>query len=466
MPRHEKIILYISGTAIDFTWLYALTVFSAVSLGGHPLTVIPLLIVFIFAAMMTHLMHGKGLRIITVGLAGALGLAISLILAAYLISGSGRTILDYIWLKEFFLAPHRAIDWLRTISVLFWTAAIWFAGIFFALRPLGHERVSSRFDVGLAAFLCLFLLKFVIEMKGGAKIHDNLMLACACVFFFFGLLAIGITRASGPENARIVDGRRKVGIMFGFIGAVFLSVIGLVVFLRQPLAQAAGMGYSILTKAGSSAGSIFVQFIRFLYLPKQMKIKEPPSGGQGSIFDHLSSGAASPWTETVGRALTWLFGTFMGIMIVMVITAGIIAIVRWLMARTARHDRTARLRCKSPAARYRVKALIASLLKHLKPRETAADYYRAFKFWSLLSGIRKRQNETPSEFSARIGKIFPAIAAETGFITYAFNREFYGNIRLTGEEMACVRSNWRKLKNPGLWPHRVRSLVRKHPVPH
>ena len=460
MTRYEKTLLYLSGTVMDLSWLYAWAAFSVMSLGGAPLPLVQVIALFIFGAAVSRLAHGKGFRVITVGLAHVLGVCGALFSTLHFVSGSRRAIIDPAWAPEFFTASHTAAQWLCFILAAFWTAAIWLSGVFFALRPATHEKVASRFDVGLAAFLCLVLIRFAVEMKGVVTPPGGLTLISACIFFFFGLLAIGITRADGPGATNLIHGRRKMGIVLGFICAVFLSVVTLAVFLRRPLSLAAGVGCNALAAAGSSVRSLFLRFIGFLYLPRQVKIKEPPSGGQGSMFDHITSPGPVPWMETAGKALAWLFGTFAGIMIVIIIIIGAVWIVRRLLARTKKEARPAARPLRLPAALKRLKALFAGALRRLRRRRTAADFYRALKAWSALSGIRLAGCETPSEFSARIKEAFPAVTPEIDSITRAFNREFYGDITLGRDEIRSVRSCWRKVTSPRLWPGRLKTLVK------
>lgn len=460
MKRYERTLLYVSGIIMDLSWLYAWATFSVISLGGNPLPLMQIVALFIFGAVISRVVHGRGFRVITVGLVQALAACAALFWTMHFLSGSQRTIIDLAWTAEFFITPHPAAAWLYFITGAFWTVAIWLSGVCFPLRPATHAKVSSRFDTGLAAFLCLVLIRFVIEMKGGPPAQGGLIVISACVFLFFGLLAIGITRAQGPEAASLIYGRRKMGIVLGFISAVFLTVVSLVVFLRQPLSLVAGVGYNALTQAGSSLGSLFARFIRFLYLPRQVRIKEPPSGGQGSIFDHVASSGGGPWMETAAKMLAWLFGTFAGIMIVIIIVTGAVWIIRRLLARTRKDGRPAGRSSHFLATLLRFKAFVAGSLRYLGRCRTASDFYRALKIWSRLSGIRPAGCETPLEFSDRIKETFPAIGLEIDSITHAFNREFYGNITLGRDEIRSVRSSWRKMTTPRLWPGRLKTLVK------
>lgn len=459
MRRFETTLLYLSGIIVDFSWLYAWASFSVLSLGYLPLPLVRSIALFICGMAVIRIVHGRGLRIITVGFVQLLGICAALLSTLHFMSGSHRTIIDLAWLPEFFMISHTATEWLYIILTTFWTIAIWFSGFFFALRPATHEKVCSRFDIGLAAFLCLLLIRSVADIRGVVMGNGYFTIISACIFFFFGLLAIGITRAHSPEATSLIYGRRKIGIIFGFISAVFLSAVSLIVFLRQPLSLAAGVGYNALVKTGSSARALFVQLIRFLYSPRQISIKEPPSGGNGGAFDHIASSGSPPWMATAIKALSWLIGTFAGILVIIVIIIGAVWITRILLARTKKDGRPTGRTFNIPAVLKRIKALFAEMLRSFRPRRTAADFYRALKAWSALSGIRPVACETPSEFSRRIKKSFPAINLEIDFITHAFNREFYGNIPLGGDEIRSVRSCWRKISSPRLWPERLKTLV-------
>lgn len=460
MTRYEKTLLYVSGTIMDLSWLYAWAAFSLVSLGAGPLPAVRIIALFMFGAAVGRIVHGKGFRVVTVGSVQVLGICAALFWTMHFLSGSHRTIVDLAWAAEFFITSHTATEWLYFILTAFWTVAIWLNGFFFALRPATHEKVSSRFDIGLAAFLCLVLFRFAIETRGAVTAQGDFTVISACIFSFFGLLAIGITRAHGPGATGRIYGRRKMAIILGFISAVFLCVVSLVVFLRRPLSLVAGVGYNALAKAWSSAGSLFLKFIRFLYLPRQVTVKESPSGGQGGIFDHMASSGSVPWMETAAKVLAWLFGTFAGIMIVIIIITGAVWIVRRLLARTKKEGWPAGRPFYFLATLKRLKALFAGALRSLRRRRTAADFYRALRAWSALSGIRLAGCETPSEFSGRIKEAFPAVGLEIDSITHAFNREFYGDIRLGRDEVRSLRSCWRKVTSPRLWPGRLKTLLK------
>ncbi len=460
MKRYERILLYGSGCVMEISWLYAWVAFSLVSLGGAPLPVIRVAALFIAGAAISRILHCKGLRVATLGIMHVLGIFAALLWTMHYIVNTRQPIVDLVWLAEFFLSPHQAIEWLCFVLAVFWTAAIWLSGVFFSLRPATHEKVSSRFDIGLAAFLSLVLIKFAIEMKGGLSVQNNLSVTSACIFFFFGLFAIGITRAHGLKAVSLVEGHRKIGIVLGFISAVFFSVISMVVFLRQPLSDAAGMGYGLLAKAGSFAGSVFIGFIKFLYFPKRAGGGVPPSGGQDSMFDHISSAGGGAWMETAGKIFAWLVGSFMGLVVIVLIITAAVWTVRWLLSRTEKKDRPVRQSFNTRAILKRIAALLTASIRHFGRSKTAAGFYRALKVWSRLSGIQPMAHETPSEFSRRVRMNFPVIKLEIDTILHAFNREFYGDATLSRDEIKLIHSSWRKIASPRLWPGRLKTLVR------
>ncbi len=461
MRRTEKILLYFCGAVMDFTWLYAWAIFSMISIGKNGFPLADTAAIFIAAAALTRICAGRGLRIITLGLLQAAGLAAAALRGVYLMSGATGAFLDPRWLVEFWTGSHSDMEWFGLVIALFFTSAIWLGGAFFAVRPAAHAKICSRFDLGLAAFFGLVLITMVLVVKGGMPMGDTLTGPLACIFFFFGLLAIGMTRATGAASSGFIGGRRRLGVVMGFICAVFLSVISLVAFFQQALARAAGTGYGLLKDGASSVGSIFLWCVKFLYLPRQAKIREGPSGSQGSILDHLSPSDSAQWVEVAGTIAAWLFGTFLGLTILVVTVVAAASVIRWLFSRTAKNNPSG-MRRSLPRAVLRVFGLIVLLIgkagRTLRGYSTAADFYRALSGWSRRSGVRPDISETPSEFSSRLSRKFPALEGEIEAITGAFNKEFYGEITLRGEEIDIVRLSWRKLRNPACWPVRLKTL--------
>jgi hypothetical protein len=462
MRGAERALLAVCGAVLDFAWLYAWAAFSMISLEGDAPALLYSAAIFAAAALLTALSAGRGLRIISVGVLQSAGIVAAALWTVYVMSGATGPLLDNRWIAGFFGTSHSAMEWLGLGVALFWSTALWLGGAFFAVRPRTHHRICSRFDLGLAAFFTLVLIKLALAVKGNILVGDTMTGPLAFVFFFFGLVAIGMTRTGGREAPGLVRGRRKFGVVLGFICAVFLSAMGLVVFFQQPLARAAGTGYGLLTGGAASVGSIFLWFIRLLYMPRQGKLREAPGGSGPGGPGYSFTADSEPWMETVGRILAWLFGTALGIVILVVAAMAAFYVIRWLLSRTEKRTGTGRYNCLlRMVLRFRdLLVLLAGRTRRLLRRHrTAADVYRALAGWSKRSGIRRGGSETTREFSSRLSGTFPSLANEIGSITEAFNRELYGQMAITGEEMALLKANQRRLASPSFWPARLRALI-------
>lgn len=70
------------------------------------------------------------------------------------------------WVLDFFMLDRAVTGWLFLILLLFCVSFLWFCGIRLSLKPTDQAAVSHRFDVGLACFLALGLIKLLINVKG------------------------------------------------------------------------------------------------------------------------------------------------------------------------------------------------------------------------------------------------------------------------------------------------------------
>ncbi|HOE18546.1 MAG TPA: DUF4129 domain-containing protein [Syntrophorhabdaceae bacterium] len=471
MKRSESVLLSFAGAVMEFTWLFAWAAFSTMSIAQRYIPLPEAAAIFLAGAVITGLSTGRGLRVISIVLLQAAGIAYATFRAIYIFNDVASPFISHRWIVEFFGASHSAMGWLLFVVSVFWAMAFWAGGARFAVRPKDHEKICSRFDLGLAAFLCLFLLKFALKVKGNISISDPLTGPLACTFFFFGLASIGMTRGRAAAAFDLIAGYRRFGVVLGFILAVFASVVSVVVFFQQPLANAARAGYGLIKGGASYLGIIFVSLIRFIYLPKQTKAGSQPAGPQGGMLDRIVPADTPAWMEVVLKVLGWLLGTVFGLIVLAVFAFAAFYFIKWLFSRTkaGRVDQErGSFLVRAIRRLWAILALLASKARRaLKGYRTAADYYIALTQWSRRSGIRRRLNETPSEFCSRLTKRFPALEQEIGTIVAAFNREFYGDIALGSGEIAAAQLAWRKLRNPVRWLQRLRAFFSANtdPVP-
>jgi len=197
-------------------------------------------------------------------------------------------------------------------------------------------------------------------------------------------------------------------------------------------------------------------------MPRQAKMRDGPSGSSGSSIGSYFQSDNAQWVEVVSKVLAWLFGTFLGLTMLVVTAVAVFYVVRWLFSRTARDHSDVKRRSLSDLVRrfWGLITLFAGKARRfLGGNSTAADFYRALTIWSRRSGVQPEPNETPSEFSCRLAGVFPSLRHEIESIAGAFNREFYGETTLGREEIDFIRLSWRKLRNPSSWPVRLKTRV-------
>lgn len=462
MKRSPNVLLSLAAAVMEFTWLYAWATFSTISVAQRNTPCLEAAVIFLAGAVITGLSKGRGLRVISIMFLQAAGLVYAALRAIYIFNDVHSAFFSHQWLVGFFGASHNAMEWLLLVVSVFWASAFWVSGARFAVRPRTHEKTCSRFDLGLAAFLCLLLMKFALQVKGNISVNDPVTGPLACIFFFFGLTSIGMTRGWAAASSDLIAGHRRFGVIMGFICAVFASVVSLVVFFQHPLASAARASYGLIRGGVSSLGVIFASFIRFLYLPRQARVIEPSSSPKGGMFDRLSSFGNAAWMEVAGKILGWLFGTALGLIMLAVIIFSVIYFVKWLFSPTRADRNKMDWGMLLPRVFARVWSLVILLAgkvrRALRGYRTAADLYMALTQWSRLSGIRRRLDETPSELCSRLTLKFPTLKKEIDAIVTAFNREFYGEMALDSGEFAVVHLAWRKLRSPARWPLRLRAF--------
>lgn len=460
MKRSEKVLLFLAAAVMELAWLYAWAMFSMISAAQRHTPLLEVAIIFLAGAAITGLSTGRGLRIISIVFLQAAGLVCAALRAIYIFNDITSAFFSHRWIVEFFGAPHSAMEWFLLVMSVFWSSAFWVSGARFAVRPKTHERICSRFDLGLAAFFCLLLMKFILLVKGNISINDPLTGLLACIFFFFGLTSIGMTRGRAAASSDLIAGYRRFGVIMGFICAVFASVVSIVAFFQHPLAGAARVSYGLIRGGVSYLGMFFINFIRFIYLPKQTMADKPSPGSKERMLDQFLSSGSAGWMEIPLKILSWLLGTALGLIMLAILVLSAFYFIKWLFSRTRTDDTNKDrglffLQAVKRAWGFFV-LLVIKARQALRGYRTAADFYMALTRWSRRSGIRSRLNETPSELCSRLTVRFPALTKEIGAIVAAFNREFYGEMLLGSGEIAAMQLAWRKLRSPARWLQRLK----------
>jgi hypothetical protein len=359
------------------------------------------------------------------------------------------------WIAEFFGKTRDSQEWLLLVIILISVSVFWMAGVAFARRPSTYLSICTRFDYGVTAFFCLFILKSLLLVKGGIAVRDPTPLLLLFPFFIFSLVAIGFARNADRIQRNFLAGFRGAGMLVSFSAAFLALGAGLVLFFMSYLSAAAQAGYGVLKSAAGPLLPILERVLLFLFgrLPEHNALFPPTEKNEAP---YQLSGESSAWSEN----LAWvLFGLMLLIGIILCIL-GIWRLVRWLISRSPKEERK--------LINWQLMVLWAQRLwgtldagfkwavQKLEGYRDPVQLYGAFLKWGRRSGLPHRLSETPSEYSARLQKHFPSLTGDIGGIVEAFNLVVYAEVDFDDKQMTPVKLSWKRLRSVRNWPARMK----------
>lgn len=459
MIGKERLLLHVLTNGMELSWLCAWAIFATIGTMGRPFPLVEATVTFVGGFVLTRLSRGRGWRVIWVGAvqgAGLIGAAAGVLHGLYY---AGRPLLDRTWMLDFLSSARSPVDWIFLALMLAWAIVFWIGGTRLAVRPLAYTAVCTRFDLGLAAFVLLFLAKLLVAVNGG-QLEDRISPLFLWPFFVASLLAIGTIRLRSDGQKAFLSGYRGLGVFLTFTVGALLVAGTLALFSLPYLTFAAEVGLVALKGAGVAVSPFLLWILRRLFAPQTLRADpaSPPSGHNLPTIP--SPGPESWWMALVEKALLWSAGILLVVAVVALVGLCLYLLLRFLWSRTPRrpdHHRQA----TSPLAWFRrLGAFLAGLRTRLAGLRCARDGYRALLTWARRSGLRPAPAHTPAEIGAQLQQRFPRLCAEIGSIVEAFNEEVYRETILSAGRMAEVRSAWRRLRSPRQWLARIRVLWR------
>jgi hypothetical protein len=463
MRKDRGVLLFLAHGGMELSWLYAWATFLMTSIAHRPFPLGEAIGTFLLAAALTLVVRGMGLRVISVLGLQALGvlLAASRIVYIFDYRAYAYSYFGKAWLVEFLGRTRDPLDWFILVIVLIFALLFWLSGVTLARRSTAYLTICSRFDLGVAALLCLLLVKVLLLVKGGIDVKDPAPVLLLFPYFIFSLLAIGLARNRSSVQKNFLAGYRGVGVLASFTLLVLAFAAGVVLLFMPYLSAAAEVGYGVLKSAAAPLGPILVRVLRFLFFGvrvRQDASSSQPGGHEGKF---IPPGESSWWSELVERVLAWgllSLGVLMGLVLCAI---GTWYLLRWLFSRTSKQERKpihwqlALLWAQAVWAALRMGCQRA--VRKLKGCRDAVQLYRALLNWGRRSGLPHLLSETPAEYGSRLRKQFPHLIGEIGGIVETFNLVVYGEAALDDEQMALARLSWRRLRSPRYWPARLKA---------
>jgi len=365
------------------------------------------------------------------------------------------------WLVEFLGRTRDPLEWLILVIILIFGVLFWLGGVTLARRSTAYLTICSRFDLGVAAFFCLLMVKLLLLVKGGIEVKDPAPELLLFPFFIFSLLAIGLARSRGSARRDFLAGYKGIGVLASFTVVVLAFGAGLVLLFMPYLIAAAEAGYGVLRSAAGPLSPILVRVLRFLFFGARMRQEASSSSPGGHEAEFVSSGESSWWSELVARVLEWGF-LGLGMVLGLILCAlGAWYLLRWLFSRTSKQQRQPiHWRLLVVWAQRQWVALVLGVqrvVQRFKGYCDALQLYRALLKWGRRSGLPHLLSETPAEYGSRLRKQFPCLTGEIRGIVEAFNLVVYGEVALDDEQMTLAKLSWRRLRSPRYWPSRLKS---------
>jgi hypothetical protein len=461
MKAKRGVLLVLANGGMELSWLYAWANFIMIAMIHRPFPLPEALGTFALAAALTLVARGSGWRVILILGIQVAGFVCAASRIVYVLGSWSFPYLSQGWIIEFFGRPRGFVEWFIFAVLLFFALCFWMGGLALARRSDAYLKICARFDLGVAAFAGLFLIKFLFLVKGNMDIHDHAAEALLFPFFLFSLLAIGMARNRSMAQRDFLSGYQGIGIFMSFTVVVLVFGAGLILLFLPYLTMAAEFGYGILKTTARPLGPILVTIIRFLFMHGLRRPETRPQSGGGEEVDIVSSTETSWWIELLEKVLGWGFMGLAVLVGIIVCCLGAWYLLRWLFSRTSRSE--------EKHIQWNLIFLWASrlwagllvfwqkLAARLKGFKDAAQLYAALLRWGRRSGLSCFLSETPAEYGGRLKRQFPSLEWNIGVIIDAYNRQVYGEMVLDESQLTRAKRSWRCLRSPYYWPSRFKA---------
>ena len=286
---------------------------------------------FGFAATLFH--RDRGWRRISILIFHLLIFVAGLFIALYLQGEPYSLFEDFTGLLHWLKGPKEALQWLFLALFLILMGIVWKRGSSLAFHPLNRETVYNRFDLGIAAFFALLIIKTVLAVKGGIIITQLKVQWLFFPYFIFGLLAIGVIRNGNAAEKDYVPGFQKMGVILSFTVVILLLGTCLSLLFYSHLTTGAEHLSVVLKKGAAPLVPVFIAVIRFLFGPKQYATQ----GEAGTFGNHeaeLSTLAEAGKTPGfLEEIMKWASAGFIALLLIAGVCFGAWFLMKYLLAK-------------------------------------------------------------------------------------------------------------------------------------
>lgn len=446
----------LGAAGLELCWLLAWASYLSVGIFKTPFPWSAGLMGFLGAGLVHGLTRRWGVKVYVTVLAHLFGLALVWFWLMHFYHNGGTGLFDAGWLRELFLASHPLTFWFGFCLQNLLCGLFWWQGAAWQARSRDHEKVVHRFDLGLSAFLLLFLVKFMLRVRLQEVVADSTSLALGASFFCFSILTLAQSRVRRVSASPGSSGGS--GYLAGMGMGALLLAAGVAAFCLPWLREAADGGYRALKAVAVPVAPYLVRALRYVLNPASHS--SPTSGGLGNQTDpSLLAGQADPgpgWLFWIVQAVCWLMLAAAAVLVIVIL--GFVLRRLWLLmiSRTGEPQELPPFWQDLWRFLSSLWTRLASWLPVLGIEEGVPSSVLArLRRWGQRGGISGLPGETPREYGRRLGLAYPKVRETVSRIVQAHELVVYGGRPLDNGEALGMKKNLRRLKSPWLWPRRL-----------
>jgi hypothetical protein len=461
MNDRRNILLLLSSGGMMLSCFFTCTAFVLACLAQAPFSLARATGILVLAMIITYIHYQRGWRRIHIFGIHTGGFLLAIVWLCHSYYGIETQFWQLAWIKDFVILKRGLVGWLSLILILLGVGILWFLGNRLCTQPTDRTTISHRYDIGLACFLILLLIKLVIAAKGGMLPYTHSSTKAMMAYFIFGIFTMGLVRLridSPTTGATYFNG---IGIVMSFTTIALMLGGGLVILFLPELQIIAGKGSSLLKTLATPVEQILITLLHIFFTSGiRCKAWEEPTG-DALVSINRSGGELG--------ILHYLFIGIFGVILLMMaayiiydLLKWISALIKWLFSvKTKEKSKRSpwRLLLSSIHATKRILSILWSRIFHPPDTSITAEiFYRHLIRWGRFSGLNHAASETPREYGIRLGYRFPRIAKEFRHIINLHDEALYGCISPNKHQISRARFALRKIRSPLLWPNRIRSL--------
>lgn len=338
------------------------------------------------------------------------------------------------WVSGQALSPAALVQTARANPVVFGAmlAAVtvfWTRGAWLAAKAKTHAFAVLRFDEGLAAFLCIFLIAAFLRVR--ALTAEKLVIP----YLAFSIIALGLSKSEHARRGGLSPASTRRALV-PVVAVVALVAVG-VFFLMPALTEPARSAAALLKTGSLTLLSYIAAFLKWLFGTRRATFP----GEEGA--SHLSQNQQfeEKSNSLFGTIMMYILGILVALAILALLAFLVVSIWRFLKRRVGKEGSGVR---NLPSLGERLARLLAGLRRFLaalrawKSRffEKRSEAVRAFmrlRTSGRAAGLVQKRTETPREYASRLAARFPSAVASIELIISSLEKEIYGGVSLTME---------------------------------